>query len=659
MTSSEIRQKYIQFFVSHGHKEIPSASLVPENDPTTLFTSSGMQPLVPYLLGQPHPLGKRLVNSQKSFRSQDIDEVGDNRHTTFFEMLGNWSLGDYFKKEQLSWIWEFLIKELKLDPKKLYVSVFEGNKSVPKDMESINIWQELFSQVGIDVKPTDVKTMAGKLNERIFTYPAEKNWWSRSGVPEKMPAGEPGGPDSEIFYDFGENLKLHENSKFKDKPCHPNCDCGRFLEIGNSVFMEYQKQADGFVKPLKQKNVDFGGGLERLTAAVNNNPDVFKSDFFIEAIKSLEAIRKSGEIYSKDPKPYRIIVDHLRAAIFMVADGVAPSNKERGYMLRRLIRRAMVYSRKLGMVGDEWLSNTFAQLVVPYIKVYPYIEQKVPEINEIITQEVDKFRKTIEEGIKALKKIFGRAIGGIDPEKVPQGNISNNIIRIDGNEVFRIYETYGLAPEISQEIMTGWGLAFDNKTMKECQEAMMKHQQQSRTAAKGMFKGGLQDQSEAVIKLHTATHLLHQALRLTLGNNVSQKGSNITAERLRFDFSHTQKLTPEEITKVENLVNEQIKKDLPVSFAVMTYEEAIKKGALAFFGERYPEKVKVYTVGNPSMDSASSSQASSGNKDLRVFSKEICGGPHVEHTGILGKFKIIKEENLGAGLRRIYGKLEK
>jgi len=653
MTSSDIRKKYIEFFKARGHKEIASAPLVPENDPTTLFTSSGMQPLIQYILGEPHPSGTRLVDSQKCFRAQDIEEVGDTSHTTFFEMLGNWSLGDpasadgvgagYFKKEQLPWVFEFLIQELHLDPKRLFVTVFEGNKSVPKDEESIEIWKELFSNIGINAQE----------NERIFLYPASKNWWSRSGEPENMPEGEPGGPDSEVFYDFGIELGLHDKSPYKNEKCHPNCQCGRFMEIGNSVFMQYQKparipplagskeggQASVGLIELKQKSVDFGGGLERLAAATLNEPDIFKTDLFIRAIKTLESVRKSGDDYKTNPKPYRIIADHLRAAIFMVADGVEPSNKERGYVLRRMIRRVMVYSRKLGMTSDEWLSNVSPDLISPYVHVYPYLIEKTPEIHEIITREVDRFRKTIDEGINALKKIFNKAIGGVDPENLPPGMVfENNIIRVNGIEIFKIYETYGLTPEIAQEVMTGWGLRFDDETMKECREEMKKHQELSRSVATGMFKGGLADKGAETTKLHTATHLLHQALRMTLGNHVSQKGSNITVERLRFDFSHPSKLTSEELKKVEEMVNVQIKKNLPVTVEEMDKDDAVKSGALGFFVQKYGSRVKVYSISH--------------------FSKEICGGPHIRFTGELGHFTIIKEESAASGIRRIYAHLQ-
>lgn len=611
MTANDLRQKYLDFFISKGHKQIPPAPLVPVNDPTTLFTSSGMQPLVPYLLGQVHPLGKRLTDSQPSFRAEDIEEIGDNRHTTFFEMLGNWSLGDYFKAEQLPWFFEFLTKIVGLDQKRLYVSVFEGNKSVPKDTESIQIWQKLFN--------TKALAQAGEkgFDEKIkiYTYPAEKNWWSRSGVPEKMPKDEIGGPDSEVFFDFDpENkLKIHQQSEFKDKPCHINCDCGRFLEIGNSVFMQYQKKADGSLAPLPNKNVDFGGGLERILAAKLDTPDIFKTDFFYPAIKSLEGL-KSNQTYKQNPKPYRIILDHIRAAIFMIADGVEASNKKQGYVLRRLIRRSMIYARRLDITGDEWLSHALPNLIKPYIKAYPTIDQKVPEISEKITQEVDKFRKTIDKGLKEFQKC--------DPQKV------------DAKLAFDLFQTYGFPFEITQELLAQKGCQIDqNKFKKEFE----RHQEKSRTASRGMFKGGLADHSETITKLHTATHLLHASLRKILGEHVKQVGSNITSERLRFDFTHPQAVSEKELQQIEDLVNEQIQKNLKITCQTMSLEKAQNLGALAFFGQKYPDQVKVYKVGN--------------------FSLEVCGGPHIDFTGKLGRFKIKKEESCGAGKRRIYALL--
>ncbi|MBI4058368.1 alanine--tRNA ligase [Candidatus Gottesmanbacteria bacterium] len=614
MKSSEVRKKYLEFFKAKGHKEIPSAKLVPENDPSTLFISAGMQPLIQNILGVPHPLGKRLVNSQKSFRAQDIDEVGDNRHTTFYEMLGNWSLGDYFKNEQLAWVFEFLTQELGLDPQKLYVTVFAGNESVPKDTESIEIWKELFASVGIEGEVIDSPVLESKAlvkQGRIFTYPASKNWWSRAGEPEKMPSGEPGGPDSEIFFDFGENLRLHEKSPFKNQSCHPNCDCGRYFEIANSVFMQYQKQPDGRLKELEQKSVDFGGGLERQTAATENTPDIFKTDSFTSIIRIIEVFSHlSYGDNEAETRAMRIVADHMKAAVMMMSDGVLPSNKLQGYVLRRLIRRSLLHGRKLGLVGDwKYVGNLVVPVAEMYQDIYPEVVHKTGEIKLLLEEEALRFGKSLENGLREIEKVE----------------------KLDGTTAFKLYETFGFPSEMTEEIALERGQKVEKG---EFEKAFKEHQEKSRTAAKGMFKGGLEDHSEEVIKLHTATHLLHQALRIVLGTHVQQKGSNITAERLRFDYSHTKKLTPEEIKLVENLVNQNIKEDLPVSFKVTTYEDAIKEGALAFFGERYPEKVKVYTING--------------------FSKEICGGPHVEHTGILGTFKITKEEALGAGLRRVY-----
>ncbi len=585
---------------------IPSAPLVPENDPTTLFTSSGMQPLISYLLGQAHPSGKRLVDSQKSFRAQDIEEVGDNRHITFFEMLGNWSLGDYFKNEQLLWIFEFLTQKLGLDPKRLYVSVFAGNESVAKDTESIALWKDIFGKVGIDAK----------VGERIFLYPASKNWWSRSGEPEKMPPGEPGGPDSEVFFDFGAHLKLHEKSVWKNEVCHPNCDCGRYMEIANSVFMQYQKMPDGSLKELTQKNVDFGGGLERMVAATNDNLDIFTSDLFIKMIQIIETkTQKSYQENELVTRSMRIIADHIRASVMMITDGVLPGNKMQGYVLRRLIRRALLHGRDLGLPSDgKWVSELVEPVVATYNEQYPEVAIKKNVTRSVLKEEANRFGKSLEKGLREIEKV---AV-------------------LDGKIAFQLYETYGFPWEMTEEIAKQKGQQVDRT---QFEEEFNKHKELSRTAAAGMFKGGLQDQSEETTKLHTTTHLLHQVLRLVLGAHVAQKGSNITAERLRFDFSHTSKLTAEELKKVEELVNEKIRENLPVSFEMMDKDAAVQSGALAFFGERYGDKVKVYTIGS--------------------FSKEICGGPHVSFTGTLGHFTIVKEESAGAGIRRIYAQVAK
>jgi len=599
VSSSQIRQKYLKFFSDRGHAIIPSAPLVPENDPTTLFTSSGMQPLVPYLLGQSHPSGKRLVNSQKSFRAQDIEEVGDNRHTTFFEMLGNWSLGDYFKKEQLFWIFEFLTKELELGPKNLYVTVFEGSSSVPKDTESIEIWKQIFSTVGIDAKE----------GERIFLYPAKKNWWSRSGEPENMPPGEPGGPDSEVFYDFGQEKFIHEKSIYKNEQCHPNCDCGRFMEIANSVFMQYQKQTDGSLIELKQRNVDFGGGLERLAVVVNGNQDIFQTDLFWETIQLLQN-DKNNKSYKQNPKPYRIIADHLKAAMFIIGAGVEPSNKDRGYILRRLIRRAAL---QLHLLKIPWSK---AQEVIPvfhniYSSIYP---TSIYASQQIIGTEILKFQTTLERGLREFNKLKS----------------------VDAKAAFYLFQTYGFPWEMTAELAAETGNRIDKN---EFEAEFKRHQELSRATSKGMFKGGLADHSEAVTKLHTATHLLHAALRRFVGIHVQQKGSNITSERLRFDFTQNAKLTDEQKQKIESWINQQIAKDLPVTETTDSLSGAKAGGALAFFGEKYAEKVTVYTI---------------GNEKTGIVSKEVCGGPHVARIGGLGLFKLGKEESVSAGVRRAY-----
>jgi len=563
--ASEIRQKYLKFFADRGHKIIPSAPLVPENDPTTLFTGSGMQPMLPYLLGEPHPLGTRFVDSQKCFRGQDIEEVGDNRHDTFFEMLGNWSLGDYFKKEQLAWLWEFLTKDLALPKEKLYVSVFKGDSEIPKDEETAGIWKNL-----------------GVQEDHIFYYGETKNWWSRAGIKANMPIGEPGGPDSEIFYDFD----TPHNPDYGPQ-CHPNCDCGRFSEIGNSVFMTYKKTEQGFV-PLDKKNIDFGGGLERLASAVNSDPDIFKTDLFTPVIKTL-----GGNITPSS----RIIADHLKASVFLIADGVTPSNKAQGYFLRRLLRRAMV----------KLQSPIIPDMVEAVFATYSdtsYFDQVNPnQVYEIIAGEQDKFNKTLREGLKKLEEV----------------------------SPFDLFQTYGFPVEITEELYKEKGLKFDKK---EFEKELTKHQELSRTSSKGMFRGGLQDHSDVTTRYHTATHLLHAALRHVLGSHVQQKGSNITAERLRFDFSHTDKLTTEQIKKIEDLINTKVKENIPVTKTEMPKTKALAEGALAFFPERYPDVTSVYQIGD--------------------FSKELCGGPHVNSTGGIGSIKIIKEESAGAGVRRIY-----
>ncbi len=618
MTVSEIRKKYLDFFRERGHVVIPSAPLVPENDPTTLFTSSGMQPLIPYLLGQPHPQGKRVADSQKSFRSQDIEEVGDNRHTTFFEMLGNWSLGDYFKKEQLQWFFEFLTDGVGLDPNKLYVTVFAGDEklNIPKDDEAIQVWKELFAKKGIEAKDVLIGSEAngyavGMQGARIFAYDAKKNWWSRSGTPDKMPAGEPGGPDSEVFYDFG----LPHDPKWGAE-CHPNCDCGRFMEIGNSVFMEYVKQADGSFAFLPQKNVDFGGGLERIAAAARDNSDVFLIDTMLPIIRELAAV--SGKNYDEEQykKPFRIVTDHLRASTFMIADGVLPSNTEQGYILRRLIRRAVLNLDALG-VAEGLVGKIAKYVIASYKDHYSSLEALEEKIVETISEEESRFRKTLSQGLKEL-------------QKVPAGEM------LTGEQASMLVQSYGLPIEVVTELR--------QVDMASYEEEKKKHQDLSRAGAEQKFKGGLADSGEQTTALHTATHLMLAGLRKYLGDHVHQAGSNITAERTRFDFTHPEKVSPEILAKVEAYVNEAIQKGCEVVIEQMPKDEAKAKGVEGSFWEKYPDVVNVYMVKAP---------------DGTIYSQELCGGPHVESTGtIKGTFKIVKEEAVAQGVRRVKAVLE-
>jgi alanyl-tRNA synthetase len=639
MTLSEVRKRYLAFFAARGHVVVPSASLVPENDPTTLFTSSGMQPLVPYLLGQPHPEGRRITDSQKSFRADDIEEVGDNRHTTFFEMLGNWSLGDYFKHEQLSWIFEFLTDKevgVGLDPMNLYVTVFAGDAEmeIPADEESVRIWKDLFLSKDINAKYVRLGSEAngsaiGMQDGRIFSYDVKKNWWSRAGVPSKMPAGEPGGPDSEVFYDFGvndESGQPRHNTKFGAQ-CHPNCDCGRFLEIGNSVFMEYKKRDDGQFEKLAQRNVDFGGGLERITAATNNDPDVFHIDVF----------KKMAEVLALDPafvetadgiKKVRVILDHMRASIFLIGDGVLPANKGQGYVLRRLLRRTALFSLSI-KPKEGWVNEVVAVVASLYKDSYEDIAHDAEKIAKTINEEFGKFMAAVEEGLKEFEK---RRRAGT----------------ITGKDAFDLYQSYGFPWELTQEIATEKGIVVDKE---EFEREFMKHRDLSRTASAGTFKGGLADASEKTIRLHTAHHLLLRALQMVLGPTVKQRGSNITSERLRLDYLHNAKLTDEQKAAVLKIVNEKIAEDVPVIRSEMPLEEAEKLGAEHEFGQKYPARVSVYSIGPKSATLADP-------QFDKAFSIEFCGGPHVSHTGEIGHFKIVKEEAVAAGIRRIRGVIE-
>lgn len=580
MTHNEIREKFLKFFESKGHTIVPSSSLLPD-DPSVLFTTAGMQPMIPYLLGKVAPSEKRLADSQKCFRTQDIEEVGDNRHTTFFEMLGNWSFGDYWKKEQLSWIFAFLKDEIKLDVNNLHVTVFEGNDQIPRDEESAAIWKTVLPE------------------SHIFYYGVEKNWWSRSGTPNKMPAGEPGGPDSEMFYDFGDTGQ-HYAIKY-GPTCHVNCDCGRYLEIGNNVFMEYQKQADGSFTKLPQRNVDFGGGLERMTAAVNNDPDIFHTSVFSSIMRHLGV----GQLSERHQ---RIIADHVRASGYIIQEGILPSNKDRGYILRRLLRRIIAINHLTGRAVN--VKELYRELP----------ELDLQKIEAVFVAELEKFDKTLDRGIKELKKIKN----------------------VDAAIAFKLFESYGLPYEVIKELS---GSTAQSLTPETFEEEFKKHQAKSREGSikkfgghgllldTGELKAANEEELKKVMRLHTATHILQAALRKVLGDDVHQAGSDITAERLRFDFAFSRKMTFEELQGVERIINEKIKEDLKVSYIEIPIEEAKKTGALYFFKEKYPEKVKVYSVGN--------------------FSKEFCGGPHVSHTAEIGQLKITKEEAVSTGTRRI------
>jgi alanyl-tRNA synthetase len=633
MTIQDIRAKYLEYFKRKGHAIIPSASLVPENDPTTLFTGSGMQPLLPYLLGKNHPLGTRLANSQKSFRAMDIEEVGDNRHTTFFEMLGNWSFGDYFKEEQLPFFFEFLTKEVGLDPKRLYVSVFLGDEKngIARDTESVAIWKELFGGHGIEARDAVMgsEEEGGKRGikegERIFFYDATKNWWSRSGTPEKMPAGEPGGPDSEVFYCFEH---VEHDMKFGPN-CHPNCDCGRFLEIGNSVFMQYIKQEDGSFALLPKRNVDFGGGLERIAAAKNNDPDVFRVAPLSTVIAALEkAGGKTYGINPKDTKAFRIVTDHIRGATFMLADGVRPSNTERGYILRRLLRRAVRYADTLGIPAGK-LAEVAAIVIENYAEAYPELTAAKTLILKEISTEESRFRETLARGMKETQKL------------ALMGNIS-------GKDAATLFTTYGFPIELTEELAREAGVTVD---MDGFHKEMKKHQELSRAGSEQKFKGGLADTEEKTVRLHTAHHLLLRALQIVLGPEVHQRGSNITQERLRIDFSYGAKMTDEQKAEVERIVNEKITEGLPVIRSEMSREKAEELGAEHEFGQKYPEMVSVYSIGPKDA-------TPEDPKFAECYSIEFCGGPHVSNTSELGRFRIQKEEAVAQGIRRIKAILE-
>ncbi|NCN11761.1 alanine--tRNA ligase [Candidatus Kaiserbacteria bacterium] len=638
-TGSDIRKKYLNFMVNNGHVIIPSAALIPENDATTLFTSSGMQPLVPYLMGETHPMGTRICDAQKCFRAEDIEEVGDNRHTTVFEMLGNWSLGDYFKDEQIPWIYSFLVDEVGLDPNKIYVTVFQGDESakVPRDTVSTELWQRLFAERGVSNRVGDMGSEASggergmKEGERIFYYDSAKNWWSRAGKPEKMPVGEIGGPDTEMFYDFG----TPHDEKF-GKHCHPNCDCGRFLEIGNSVFIEYIKTENGFEK-LPKQNVDFGGGLERIAAAANGNGDVFTIDLLWTVIEQIETL--SGKKYAENKEAFRVITDHIRGAVFMIGDGIFPSNSEQGYFARRLIRRAVRYADIIRIpVGT--LKQLAESVIVNYEEHYTALGEKRKEIMQVIETEEAQFRKTLENGLKQFNKITLQVHMNtkiVDGKKVLDKESAYTKQAINAENAFELFTTYGFPIELTEEIAAEKGLVVERAGF---EKLMLEHREKSRAGAEHKFKGGLADHSEKVVQYHTATHLMLAALRSILGKHVHQAGSNITGERLRYDFTHPEKVEKETLEKVEAWVNNAIQTGGKVTIETMSKEAAEKDKTIeGSFWERYPADVKVYTV--------------QGN-DGTVFSKELCGGPHVSFLeDIKGTFKIQKEESSSAGVRRI------
>ena len=620
MNTQEIRQKYLEFCQRNGHAIIERAPLILHNDPTTLFTGSGMQPLLPYLLGQDHPQGTKLADSQTCLRAQDIEDVGDNRHTTFFEMLGNWSMGEYFKRQQIEWFFEFLTEIVGLDPHKIYVSCFIGDEknNIPRDDEAAQIWQEVFAKKGIEAKIVELDSAEngdklGMQGGRIFFYNDKENWWSRGGGIDSTPIGDPCGPDSEVFYDFGEQ---HHDASFGQ--AHPASDSGRFMEIGNQVFMQYRRLDDGSFEPLKRKNVDFGGGLERIAAAAIDSPDVFKISLLQPIIKKLESL--SGEEYATHTASMRVIADHLRAAVFLAVDGCVPSNKEQGYVMRRLLRRAIRYSFDLG-IEQNFLEEVVPVIADLYEADFPEVKENREQIIAVLVKEEKAFRQTLRKGLRQMQHYIDDGL--------------------TGEELFTLYDTFGFPVELSTEEAYKQGIKLSDNWRTEFDARMAEQRQRSKTARKGQFSGGLEGHDPIHLKYHTATHLLGAALRKVLdAPDLQQHGSNITAERLRFDFNHD-KLTPEEKQAVEDQVNAWIDADLPVRFAVYPTDEALKMGAIGAFGERYGDKVKVYSIGEGD----------------NVVSFEVCGGPHVEHTGVLAeggkRFKITKEESSSAGIRRI------
>ena len=626
MNANEIRQKFLDFQAARGHKVIQPAPLVLEGDPTTLFTGSGMQPLLPYLLGEPHKDGTRLTDSQPSMRLQDIEDVGDPRHTTVFEMLGNWSLGDYFKREQIEGFFEFLTRIVGLDPEKLYVTCFIGDEKygIPKDEEAAKIWQEVFKKAGIDAKIAEIGSAKNgdkrgiKPGERIFFYDDHENWWSRGGGIDSTPKGDPCGPDSEVFYDFGEDKQDVE----KYGKSHPASDGARFMEIGNQVFMQYKRNQDGTFSELAHKNVDFGGGLERIAAAAIGSFDVFKISLLKPIIDKLEQI--SGKSYDNNTDEMRVIADHVRGAYLLAAQGLTPSNKTQGYAMRRLIRRAILRALDLG-ISTNFLSEIVPIVADNYRDLPDNILTHRDVALDVLLKEEKAFRSTLNKGLKELRKMAR-------PDNV-----------LSGRDLFKLQDTYGFPLELSVEECYREHIELISGYKDEFDQALKEQRERSQTASKGMFKGGLEDHGEQTVKYHTATHLLLAALQKHINKDIVQKGSNTTAERTRFDFSCDHKLTPEELTAVESQVNEWIAADLPVVHA--EYDKSYAKDTLKAHGQfwdKYPDKLTVYTIGD----------------ETAPISREVCGGPHVEHTGVLGHFKIVKEESSSAGVRRIKAILE-
>ena len=633
--SNAIRKKYLEFFEKNGHKIIPSSSLIPENDPTTLFTGAWMQPMVPYLLGEKHPCWTCITDSQKCFRSGDIEEIWDNTHTTFFEMLGNWSLWDYFKEEQISWIFEFLIKELELNPKRLYVSCYKWNKNINiwKDEAVANLWKEQFKKIWINAKVIDNVEESWMLDWKIFYYDDKENWWSRAWKPDNMPVWEPWGPDSEMFWDFWAELKLHESSKYKDKHCHPNCDCGRFLEIWNSVFMQYKKTENGF-EELENKNIDFWWWLERLAVAVIDIPDVFMWSLFDWIRTKIEELTwKKYWDNIDETKAFRVVMDHLRAATFLIWDWAIPSNKDQGYFTRRLIRRAIRFAKKLWV--DWWFITEIAkEVIIQYSSHYENLLEKQDFIISELGKEEKQFLTTLDKWLKEFDKL----INGFE---IVFEKTGKKIDIIAGSKAFKLYDTYGFPLEMTIELAEEKGLKVDIEWFKKANE---QHKNLSREWAKQKFSWWLADDSEKTIALHSATHLLLAWLNEILGWWISQKGSNITVERLRFDFNYPEKVTKELLDKIEDYINNIISKNCEVILEEMNKEKAKSSWVQGSFWDKYPDIVKVYTF-----------------KDSlwNIYSKELCWGPHVKNTSGMWIFKIKKEEASSSWVRRIKAVLEK